>query len=180
MAAVRHIADGHAEAKLSLSLFTSAADLFHSRQDSPPSLMIMATLTIPRIAVRSLSRTASSIRSRAPRIAARRVHQSASPITASSLQHRPTVHSSAQASSMPASTVPRRTMFIQTEPTPNPDVGFGIPCAQHHDAKVPRRLSNSTRTSACCPNRYRPRTLNTSPRGRPLLHPIRPRSPRSS
>ncbi|CAO2650834.1 Nn.00g091310.m01.CDS01 [Neocucurbitaria sp. VM-36] len=81
----------------------------------------MASSTLPRAAVRSLSRTTASLRSTAPRIATRCLHQQSSPITASRLQHRPRAQPWTQIVAAPSATVARRTMFIQTEPTPNAD-----------------------------------------------------------
>ncbi|KAI4910710.1 hypothetical protein J4E90_006965 [Alternaria incomplexa] len=81
----------------------------------------MASSTIPRSAMRSLSRATPSLRSATPRIATRCLHQQSSPITASRLQHRPTAQPWSQRVAAPSATVARRTMFIQTEPTPNAD-----------------------------------------------------------
>ncbi|KAF1852194.1 HIRA-interacting protein 5 [Cucurbitaria berberidis CBS 394.84] len=81
----------------------------------------MASLTLPRAAVRSLSRSVPSFRSKAPRIATRCLHEQSSPITASKLQHRPRAQPWNQSAAAPSATVARRTMFIQTEPTPNAD-----------------------------------------------------------
>ncbi|KAF2116624.1 HIRA-interacting protein 5 [Lophiotrema nucula] len=81
----------------------------------------MASLSIPRSAARSLSRAAPAFRSKAPRVATRWLHQRSSPITPSPAQHRPSPQQWRQKVSLPAAAVGRRTMFIQTESTPNPD-----------------------------------------------------------
>ncbi|KAL5115968.1 hypothetical protein ACEQ8H_006085 [Pleosporales sp. CAS-2024a] len=76
---------------------------------------------MPRAAIRSLSRATPSVRSKAPRIATRCLHQKASPITSSPSQHRTKIQQWSQKAAPGAATVSRRTMFIQTEPTPNAD-----------------------------------------------------------
>ncbi|KAF2190651.1 HIRA-interacting protein 5 [Zopfia rhizophila CBS 207.26] len=81
----------------------------------------MASTTLPRSAARSLPRAVPSVRSQASRVATRCLHQNASPITASPLRNRPGVRQWNQRVPMPAISVGRRTMFIQTESTPNPD-----------------------------------------------------------
>lgn len=86
------------------------------------TLYTMATATIPRTALRVVARTSPSLRAHTPRIATRCLHKQSSPITSSKLQHRPRVQSWAQVTTPPAVTIARRTMFIQTEPTPNADV----------------------------------------------------------
>jgi hypothetical protein len=91
----------------------------------------MASNIVPRSALRNLSRAAPSLRSTTPRIATRCLHQQSSPITASRLQHRPTTQSWSQKMVAPSATIARRTMFIQTEPTPNADVcttTISLPC----------------------------------------------------
>ncbi|KAF1836848.1 HIRA-interacting protein 5 [Decorospora gaudefroyi] len=80
----------------------------------------MASSVLPRAVVRSFPRATPSLRCSSPRIATRCLHQPASPITASRLQHRPTP-SWSQKVAQPSTTIARRTMFIQTEPTPNAD-----------------------------------------------------------
>ncbi|KAH7075385.1 HIRA-interacting protein 5 [Paraphoma chrysanthemicola] len=79
----------------------------------------MSLNTIPRAALRSLSRTKPTLR--ASRTATRCLHQQSPSITASPLRHRPRVQQWAQSATPVAATVARRTMFIQTEPTPNAD-----------------------------------------------------------
>ncbi|KAH7399162.1 HIRA-interacting protein 5 [Phaeosphaeria sp. MPI-PUGE-AT-0046c] len=81
----------------------------------------MATINAPRACLRTLTRATPSIRSSTPRIATRCLHQKASPITASPLQHRPRVQAWSQSAAPVVANVSRRTMFIQTEPTPNAD-----------------------------------------------------------
>jgi hypothetical protein len=94
----------------------------YSQHIQSKTIRNMASSTIPRSAMRSLSRATPSLRSATPRIATRCLHQQASPITASRLQHRPTAQPWSQRVAAPSATVSRRTMFIQTEPTPNADV----------------------------------------------------------
>jgi hypothetical protein len=93
----------------------------------------MASTNVPRAALRSLSRTTPSFRSTAPRVATRCLHQKASPITASPLQRRPKTQQWSQNAAPILSSVSRRTMFIQTEPTPNADV-----CASTISAQASR------------------------------------------
>ncbi|KAF2036152.1 HIRA-interacting protein 5 [Setomelanomma holmii] len=81
----------------------------------------MSLNTVPRAAVRRLTRATPSLRPQSSRIATRCLHQNASPITASPLRHRPRVQQWAKNATPVAATVTRRTMFIQTEPTPNAD-----------------------------------------------------------
>ncbi|KAF1999105.1 HIRA-interacting protein 5 [Amniculicola lignicola CBS 123094] len=81
----------------------------------------MSSIILPRSAARSLSRTTSSFRSRPSRVATRCLHQSSSPVTASPLRHRPSSKSWAPRVTVPGAAMARRTMFIQTESTPNPD-----------------------------------------------------------
>ncbi|KAF2257531.1 HIRA-interacting protein 5 [Lojkania enalia] len=81
----------------------------------------MASAILPRSTVRSLSRATSSFASRSSRVTTRCLHQTSSPITVSILRHRPNAQQWSQKISVPAATVGRRTMFIQTENTPNPD-----------------------------------------------------------
>ncbi|KAF2829745.1 HIRA-interacting protein 5 [Ophiobolus disseminans] len=81
----------------------------------------MASISIPRAAARTLSRATSSLRSKAPRVATRCLHQNAAPITSSPLQRRPRIQQWAQSAAPVVTTITRRTMFIQTEPTPNAD-----------------------------------------------------------
>ena len=82
----------------------------------------MPSNTIPRIAMRSLSRATTPLRSRVPRVATRCLHQKSSPITSSPARLRPRAQPWTQGAISPSATVARRTMFIQTEPTPNVDV----------------------------------------------------------
>ncbi|KAH8710070.1 HIRA-interacting protein 5 [Phaeosphaeriaceae sp. PMI808] len=82
----------------------------------------MALATIPRIAMRSLSHTSVCLRTNAPRVATRCLHQKTSPITFSAFQRRPRgVQRGIQGTIFTGVAVARRTMFIQTEPTPNAD-----------------------------------------------------------
>ncbi|KAF1917188.1 HIRA-interacting protein 5 [Ampelomyces quisqualis] len=81
----------------------------------------MASVNVPRVAMRILSRATPSSRSRALRIATRSLHQKSTPITCSSAQHRPGVQQWSKSAAPGAVSVSRRTMFIQTEPTPNAD-----------------------------------------------------------
>lgn len=76
---------------------------------------------MPRAAIRRLARATPSIRSNAPRIATRCLHQKSSPITTAPAQHRPRAQPWSQGAISPSATITRRTMFIQTEPTPNAD-----------------------------------------------------------
>jgi hypothetical protein len=120
----------------------------------------MASLHVPRTAIRSISRTTLQFRSTATRIATRCLHQKTSPITASPLQHRPKIQQWSQNAAPMVASVARRTMFIQTEPTPNADV-----CALQTLRKDPAniyRLSNSTPTSVFSPSRYHRLSSSTS------------------
>lgn len=90
----------------------------------------MASATIPRFAMRSLSRATPSVTSQSSRKLAttrpstRCLHQAstASPITTSHLRHRPSAQQWDQPALLLANTASgRRTMFIQTEDTPNLD-----------------------------------------------------------
>ncbi|KAJ4368802.1 hypothetical protein N0V83_005884 [Neocucurbitaria cava] len=110
----------------------------------------MASSTLPRAAIRSLSRTAPSLKSTAPRIATRCLHQQSSPITASRLQHRPRVQQWNPSVAAPSIAVARRTLFIQTEPTPNADYFT--------------RPSNSTPTCASSRNHILPFLEYLNPR----------------
>lgn len=92
------------------------------RPFTPLILHKMASINTPRACLRTLSRATPSLRSASPRIATRCLHQKASPITSSPLQRRPRVQTWSQSAAPIAATVSRRTMFIQTEPTPNADV----------------------------------------------------------
>ncbi|KAF2740885.1 HIRA-interacting protein 5 [Polyplosphaeria fusca] len=81
----------------------------------------MVSKILSRSAARSLCRAATPVRSQAPQIASRCLHQQSSPITASALHRRPRTQEWSQRRSNPAVALGRRTMFIQTESTPNPD-----------------------------------------------------------
>ncbi|KAF2130898.1 HIRA-interacting protein 5 [Dothidotthia symphoricarpi CBS 119687] len=82
----------------------------------------MASIVIPRSAMRNLSRAVPSLRSKTARVATRCLHQKSSPITASPVQHRPRVQPWGLSTASPVVVAAaRRTMFIQTEPTPNAD-----------------------------------------------------------
>jgi hypothetical protein len=111
-------------AKLQSPLLTlaNATTPHHLQLWQPTDTYEMASINAPRAAMHSLSRAAPSLQSKAPRIATRCLHQKASPITASPLQHRPKIQQWSQNTAPVAATVSRRTMFIQTEPTPNADV----------------------------------------------------------
>jgi hypothetical protein len=139
----------------------------------------MASTAAPRVIMRSLSQATPSFRTKATRVATRCLHQKASPITTSPIQHRPRVQRWAQNAAPIAATVARRTMFIQTEPTPNADV-----CASFQPKYIPStdkyRPLNSTPTSASFLNQYPPPSLNTSTHAPPSLHHTPPRSQPSS
>lgn len=112
----------------------------------------MASITMPRAALRSLIRAAPSVRSSTPRIATRCLHQKSSPITSAPAQHRPRAQPWSQGALSPAATVTRRTMFIQTEPTPNADVSASIfGTLRRTDMS---RLSSSTPTCGFFLKRY--------------------------
>jgi hypothetical protein len=113
---------------------------------------IMASTTLPRSAMRSLSRATPSLRSATPRIATRCLHQKASPITASPLRLRPSTHQRSQRILVSAASIGRRTLFIQTETTPNPDVSFNIR-QMYNVSLTTNRPSSSIRMSECSPNR---------------------------
>ncbi|KAL6711374.1 hypothetical protein ACN47E_005905 [Coniothyrium glycines] len=81
----------------------------------------MTSTTMPRTALRILARSAPSTRTPGPRIATRCLHRQSSPITSSKLQRRPRAQPWTQTAVSAAVAVARRTMFIQTEPTPNAD-----------------------------------------------------------
>jgi hypothetical protein len=102
--------------------FAIAPEPRYLRLYIPKSRYEMASTSVPRAAIRCLSRTTPSLRTKTSRVATRCLHQNASPITTSPLQHRPRVQRWAQTTTPIAATVSRRTMFIQTEPTPNADV----------------------------------------------------------
>lgn len=107
---------------------TSTTIIPHSTIASPTTTQThtksnMPSSTLPRAALRCLSRTSPALRSQTPKVATRCIHQTAQPIPASS-RHRPTVNQSSQRISIPSTVMARRTMFIQTEGTPNPDVSL--------------------------------------------------------
>ncbi|KAF2712134.1 HIRA-interacting protein 5 [Pleomassaria siparia CBS 279.74] len=81
----------------------------------------MSSAILPRSAMRNLLRATPSIYAAAPRIATRCLHQRTSPITSSISQHRPSAHQCSPRPADLAANIRRRTMFIQTESTPNPD-----------------------------------------------------------
>jgi hypothetical protein len=144
--------------------------LSHRLYDTPRN---MASTTLSRSALRSLSRTIRPATSKPSRVASRCIHQKASPITSSPLRHRPQVPRwTPQPSSAPFG---RRTMFIQTETTPNPDVRFLLPNTPNEANNHPRP-SSSTPTNASSPNPSPPPPSNTSPHAPPS----RPRTPRRS
>ncbi|KAF2470547.1 HIRA-interacting protein 5 [Lindgomyces ingoldianus] len=80
----------------------------------------MASMILPRSVPRSLSRAAPSVRSQVSKAATRCMHQN-SPITASPLRRRPNTQQWSLRLPAPVVSLGRRTMFIQTESTPNPD-----------------------------------------------------------
>jgi hypothetical protein len=98
------------------------------------NLALMSSTTLPRTALRSLARAARSTRTSTPRIAARCLHQKSSPITSSPVQRRPNTQPWSQAVSIPNATFARRTMFIQTETTPNADVRSSSTPQSHVEA----------------------------------------------
>ncbi|KAF1951096.1 HIRA-interacting protein 5 [Byssothecium circinans] len=81
----------------------------------------MASTSIPRSALRAFSRARPSLRSNAQRASTRTLHQTASPITSSPLQHRPQLSQCRIRTPTTGASLGRRTLFIQTEDTPNPD-----------------------------------------------------------
>ncbi|KAH7061258.1 HIRA-interacting protein 5 [Macrophomina phaseolina] len=88
----------------------------------------MTTATVPRTVVRTLSRARPLATSRiAPRVATakpaqRCIHQTSSSASFTSLRHRPSPsYFSARNATRVGAVESRRTMFIQTESTPNPD-----------------------------------------------------------
>jgi hypothetical protein len=139
----------------------------------------MASLNVPRVAMRSLSRTAPTLRSSTPRVATRCMHQKASPITSSTLQHRPRVQRWSKSATPVAATVSRRTLFIQTEPTPNADV-CASPHHTYHILTTHPRLSNLIPTNASSPKLSPLPSSNTSAHARPSHPHIPPLSLRNS
>ena len=135
----------------------------------------MASPTTPRTAMRSLFRAAPAFRSKAPRTATRCLHQKATAITASPLQHRPTFRQWHQKIPSSGASLGRRTMFIQTEATPNPDVRYCDLLAPKSSADFPRPLS-SIRIKEFYPNPYHRSSSSTSLPALPSRHHIRLRS----
>lgn len=91
----------------------------------------MSTTAVPRTAIRALVRARPSTSSRtAQRLATtkpapRCLHQTSSPASFMSVRHRPSPSSmSAHNATRFGAVESRRTMFIQTESTPNPDVSL--------------------------------------------------------
>lgn len=94
----------------------------------------MTNIAVPRTAIRALSRARPSVNSRTvqglatTRPAQRCLHQTSSPASFATVRHRPTTSSlSARNATRFGAVESRRTMFIQTENTPNPDVSFPFP-----------------------------------------------------
>lgn len=82
----------------------------------------MATSSLSSNVLRGITRASAPLRSQTPRIATRCLHNRPSSLTNTKSQHRPQVQSWTQRITAPSVAVSRRTMFIQTEPTPNADV----------------------------------------------------------
>ncbi|KAL1606722.1 hypothetical protein SLS60_004129 [Paraconiothyrium brasiliense] len=100
----------------------------------------MATPTITRSALRAVVRTTPSFRSQTTRATVRYLHQRATPITSSPLQQRPRVLQWSPSSPVACSRQEKRTMFIQTESTPNPDVSWFIVRAHVHITNLRKAL----------------------------------------
>jgi hypothetical protein len=129
-------------------IFLTTYILFIPRPSSGPT-PIMSNTMLPRSASRCVTRAVPSFASRAPRIVARCLHQHYSPIVASSSRTRPSAQRLGVQVTAPAISISRRTMFIQTETTPNPDVRFPH-VVQAKPAANGQRRSNSTQTSVYC------------------------------
>lgn len=109
-------APGHCDSTYHFTYYTQHLDCTLEMTSSP----------IARPVLRAFSH-ARPLRSSAPRVATRCMHQQTSPIATLRLQHRPTAQTWKQRTVAPSTIMSRRTMFIQTEPTPNPDVGMPHP-----------------------------------------------------
>ncbi|KAF9738040.1 hypothetical protein PMIN06_012538 [Paraphaeosphaeria minitans] len=81
----------------------------------------MATPSISQYVLRAAVRATPSLRSQSTRAASRCLHQRATPITSSPLRQRPRVQQWSPSASLAGTRQEKRTMFIQTESTPNPD-----------------------------------------------------------
>lgn len=139
----------------STPFFRQHACIFSRIIPIPPTTIAsaMPTATVPRTAIRAFSRVRPSVNSRtAQRVATARptqrcLHQTSSLASLASIRPRPNPSSlSARNATRFGVVESRRTMFIQTENTPNPDVCF-LPAPYHSfhfNMSKSRSMGNST------------------------------------